>query len=266
MAFEILGANIQKRLAIGGAMILLVVFVLSVFGYFRSEPTADKPRIGLMTTLPLRWAEGNMATTLDPATKPSAAYSRLAEHYKVDLIDTPRQLNAAKIGILVLAQPRAFSPSELVELDNWVRRGGTLLVFADPALAWESDYPLGDKRRPLFTSLLSPLFAHWGVELVLPMDGSKAAEVRKIGQYSVRMPTPGAWQLLGAKADATCSISPDYLVAECRVGKGRAKLVADADLLDAQRWQGTGARAVMGWDDFANMEWVLSLIESLRRF
>ncbi len=264
MRFEIPDDAIQKRLAVGVLMVLSLLLFLTAFGYLRSGQTAAKPRIGLMTTLPLRWAEGNMATVLDPGAKPSGAYNRLAERYRIDLIDKPEQLSRRKLDVLVLAQPRVFGPAELVNLDNWVKRGGKLLIFADPALAWESTYPLGDNRRPLFTSLLSPLFTHWGIELVLPMDGSKVDDVRKIGAFSLRMPTPGAWQLRSASNDAACSISADYLLANCEVGKGNALLVADADILDANLWQGTSARAFIGSDDFANMDWVISLIEKQR--
>lgn len=264
MAIQIHDTAIQKRLVVGVLMVLSLLLFLTAFGYLHSGQTASKPRIGLMTTLPLRWAEGDMAKAIELSVKPSGAYNRLAAHYKIDLVDTPAQLGSQKVYVLVLAQPRALSPVELVQLDMWVRGGGKLLIFADPALAWESDYSLGDKRRPLFTSLLSPLFMHWGVELVLPMDGGKTAEVRKISDYQVRMPTPGAWQLLHTKGDANCNIMPDYLVADCTIGKGRALLVADADILDASQWQGTGARAFLGSDDFANMDWVVSQIEALR--
>jgi ABC-type uncharacterized transport system len=255
---------IRKRLAVGLLLVAALLLFLTAIGYLRSGSIAKKPHIGLMTTLPLRWAEGNLTTALDPNIKPSGAYNRLAEQYKIDLVDNFNTLKSNNPAVLILAQPRALAPQELVQLDAWVRKGGRLLVFADPALAWESAYPLGDKRRPLFTSLLSPLFGHWGLDLVLPMNASKASEIRRIDAFSVRMPTPGAWQKRGDAVDSACRISSDYILADCKVGEGRAILVADADLLDQLQWQGTGARLLTGSDDFANMQWMMSLIERLR--
>jgi hypothetical protein len=261
---NVLDPAIRKRLAIGALLIFALLMFLTATSYLRQSTITVKPKIGLMTTLPLLWAEGNLTTALDPNTKPSATYERLARRYEIDLVDNLDGLKSAKTQVLMLAQVRALAPAELVQLDNWVRGGGRLLVFADPALAWESSYPLGDKRRPLFTSLLTPLFAHWGIDLVLPMDSSKADEIHKIGTFSVRMPTPGAWQKRAISEGVLCSITPDYILADCKVGKGRAILVADADLLDASQWQATGVRALTGADDFGNMDWVLSLIEKLR--
>ena len=80
----------------------------------------------------------------------------------MSVLDSFDALNVRSTPLLLLAQPRALAPAEMVKLDSWVRDGGKLLILADPALQWGSLYPLGDKRRPLFTSLLSPLFSHWG--------------------------------------------------------------------------------------------------------
>ena len=37
-----------------------------------------------------------------------------------------------------------------------------------------------------------------------------------------------------ARCPARCAISADRLVADCRIGKGRATIVADADFIDPQ--------------------------------
>jgi ABC-type uncharacterized transport system len=254
---------IRKRLAVGILLVMALLLLLTAIGYMRAGKAKAKPTIGLMTTLPLRWAEGEMSTALDPTVKPSGAYERLSGAYKIALFDNFDTLSSIKPKVLILAQPRALAPRELVQLDDWVRGGGKLLIFADPALAWESSYPLGDARRPLFTSLLSPLFAHWGLDLVLPMDGVKANEVRRIGSLSVRMPTPGAWQVHEGSAMSACLVSSNTVIAECKIGRGRAVLVADADLINEDQWQGTGARALTGTDDFDNMEWTLAIIDAL---
>ena len=131
------------------------------------------------------------------------------------------------------------------------------MILADPALQWESRYPLGDKRRPLFTSLLSPLFKHWGLELTLPIgDDESGVIIRKIGNYCIRTVTPGSWQRAKQTGQAECRIAESEIVAECKVGKGTALLIADSDLLHEDFWTGSGARMITGSDDFDNMNWI----------
>ena len=143
------------------------------------------------------------------------------------------------------------------------------MIMADPALQWDSEYPLGDKRRPLFTSMLSPLFGHWGLELVLPIgDDAGSADgkiIKKIGEWSVQTVTAGAWQRTGSKSAANddCALGHGGFVAECKIGRGTAVLIADADLLDPELWQGSGVRAVSGTDDFDNMAFVESNLDRL---
>ena len=50
-------------------------------------------------------------------------------------------------------------------------------------------------------------------------------ERRKLGGYEVSASSPGALH-------GRCAISGDRLVAHCRLGKGKATIVADADLLN----------------------------------
>jgi hypothetical protein len=166
--------------------------------------------------------------------------------------------------MLLLAQPRAFAPRELASIDNWVRQGGLVLILADPALQWGSLYPLGDKRRPLFTSMLSPLLNYWGVELVLPLEDEGPASLRKIGVFNIRTVTPGEWLPKQSTAKNRCAILAKGLLADCRIGKGRAILVADADFLDAAFWEGRGMRILTGKDEFANIALLQALLTALQ--
>jgi ABC-type uncharacterized transport system involved in gliding motility auxiliary subunit len=238
--------------------------LLSAVRYLRPEPQGPRPSLGLMTTLPLQWSEGGIEADLASDAAPHPVYTRLQQQYDVRPIDNFDALDTTPGSLLLLAQPRALAPAELVKLDGWVRKGGRLLVLADPALQWGSLYPLGDKRRPLFTSLLSPLFSHWGLELVLPMTDEQALVLREVDGVTIRTQTPGEWLVKSGRVEASCRIAPHKLLADCRVGKGRALLVADADLLDTVYWEGQGVRAVTGNDEFANVHWVDALMSALR--
>ncbi len=262
MKIEAFSSAIRKRLLVGILLVLALVFLLSAMRYLRPAQEADLPKLGLMTTLPLQWSEGGIEAAVDADAAPHPAYARLAAAYEVVSLDNLDDLD--RLSLLLLAQPRAMSPSELVTLDAWVRRGGRLVLLADPALQWGSLYPLGDKRRPLFTSMLSPLFSHWGVELVLPIDKAEPIAEREIDGLTIRTLTPGEWQMKSAAAGSPCRIGADALYADCRVGKGRALLVADADLLDTPYWQGQGARMLTGADESDNVAWVEKLLGDLR--
>jgi hypothetical protein len=260
--------NLRARL--GGKrrpllLLLAVVLVLmsSLLAYAFTRPAPDSPKtiLGLMTTLPLQWSEGGVEADLADDAQPHPAFARLSESYDVQPLDDVRDLAGRRM--LLLAQPRAFSPDELVQLDSWVRKGGRLLILADPALQWGSLYPLGDKRRPLFTSMLSPLFAHWGLELVLPIADAEPMALRKIGKLSIRTQTPGEWLKIDRGGSGLCALEQGGLLADCKIGKGRALLVADADLLDTAYWEGRGMRVLTGGDEFSNLAWVEALLARL---
>lgn len=264
MPLKLKNAGLRKRLLVGLLLVLGLIFLLSAVRFLRPEPHGPKLSLGLMTTLPLQWSEGGIEADLAADAKPHPVYTRLQQQYDVLPIDNFDALDSQAVLFLLLAQPRALGPAELVKLDAWVRAGGKLLILADPALQWGSLYPLGDKRRPLFTSLLSPLFSHWGLELVLPMTDEQAIVLREVDGVTIRTQTPGEWLPKSGGAGAICKIAAHKLLADCSVGKGRALLVADADLLDTLYWEGQGVRAVTGKDEFANLQWVDALIMALR--
>lgn len=257
-------AGVRKRLLVGLLLVVGLVCLLSAIRYIRSEPQGPKPALGLMTTLPLQWSAGGIEADLVNDAGPHPVYARLQQQYNVRSLDNFDALDIRSIPLLVLAQPRALGSAELVKLDMWVRSGGRLLVLADPALQWGSLYPLGDKRRPMFTSLLSPLFSYWGIEMVLPMTDAQAVVLRQVDGLTIRTQTPGEWLPKAGGEGGVCAIAPHRLLADCAVGKGRALLVADADLLDTVYWEGQGVRVVTGNDEFANLRWIDALLRALR--
>ena len=256
------GPAIQKRLWVGVLLVLALALCLAAIAYLRPAKDAPLPKLGLMTTLPLQWSEGGIEAAVKDDASPHPAYARLMSVYNVVPVDDLDNID--RLPLMLFAQPRAMSPSELVKLDAWVRGGGRLLLLADPALQWGSLYPLGDKRRPLFTSMLSPLFSHWGIELVLPIDNAEPVSVRQIDGLTIRTLTPGEWRTKRGAKTSLCRIDTDAIYADCAVGKGRALLIADADLLDTPNWEGRGARMLTGADESGNVDWVEKLLLNLR--
>jgi hypothetical protein len=161
----------------------------------------------------------------------SAAVERLQTRYKIVPISVTDAAELGKGKLLLMAQPLAQPAEDLVALDEWVRRGGRVLLLADPLLEWPSKRQLGDPLRPPPMFMDTGLLAHWGLRLDAPDERGPA--VRRLDGFDVLTLSPG--ELAG-----TCDISSDRLVARCRIGKGKATVIADADLLNA-RELGRGA-------------------------
>jgi hypothetical protein len=186
-----------------------------------SRPQNQRPTLLLLTSLPLVFGED-----FSLRQNGSPALSALETRYRVEPISVTDPTELAKGRLLLMAHPLAQPAEDLVALDTWVRKGGRLLLLADPMLEWPSRRALGDPLRPppMFTD--TGLLMHWGLRLDAPDE--RGPRTQKLGGYGVKTVSPG--ELFGG-----CRIAPDRLVAQCRIGKGRATVVADADLLDADR-------------------------------
>jgi len=184
------------------------------------RPAAQRPTLLLLTSLPLVFGE---QFSLQGGGSP--ALKALDTRYRVVPISVTEPADLGKGRLLLMAHPLAQPAEDLVALDQWVRNGGRVLLLADPMLEWPSSRPLGDPLRPPAMFMDTGLLAHWGLRLDAPDAHGFKAE--KLGGYDVVTLSPGA--LFGA-----CDISADRLLARCRIGKGVATIVADADLLDTQ--------------------------------
>lgn len=166
-----------------------------------SPPTAGKPMLLLLTSLPLVF---NEQMSLEGGG--SAALARLEQSYKVEPINVADAASLKGRRLLLMAQSRAQPAEALVALDRWVRGGGHLLLLADPKLEWPSERPLGDKLRPPPMFADTGLLKHWGLAL------SNA----------------------GLASSGGCEVADQGLVARCRIGKGSATVIADADFINVE--------------------------------
>jgi hypothetical protein len=189
---------------------------------------SEKPTLLLLTSLPLVFGE---QFSLEGGGSP--ALKALESRYRVVPISVTSPSDLGKGRLLLMAHPLAQTAENLVALDRWVRAGGRVLLLADPMLEWPSERPLGDPLRPPPMFMDTGLLRHWGLRLDSPDErGPRAGQ---LGGYEIATESPGS--LFGG-----CEISSDRLVAHCRIGKGRATIVADADWLDVELVDGSGAR------------------------
>jgi hypothetical protein len=220
-----------RRRALLFIMIALAVTMIALVAVRRTivpGRPAQRPTLLLLTSLPLVFSEGFALTGGG-----SPALKKLQSRYRVLPISVTDGAELAKGDLLLMAQPPTQTAENLVVLDQWVRRGGHLLLLADPMLEWPSKLPLGDPLRPPAVFMDTGLLAHWGLRLDAPDRRGPAP--RKLGSFEVMTDSPGS-------LSGSCDISDDRLVAHCRIGRGRATIIADADLLDVDQFGGDGNR------------------------
>ena len=117
------------------------------------RPGHKYPTLLLLTGLPLLFNED---FSLEGSGSP--AWDMLRKQFYVLPIGAPSDADLAKGNLLLMAQPQAQSPENLVALDNWVRRGGRVLLLADPMLEWPSKLPAGRSDTGSRQSMSTPVF------------------------------------------------------------------------------------------------------------
>jgi hypothetical protein len=188
------------------------------------RPSGQRPELLLLTSLPIVFPE-----TFNLQAQASPVLKALRTRYRVVSISLADRETLQGHRLLLMAQPRAQPAEILVELDQWVRGGGHVLLLADPSLQWPSDRPLGDALRPPLAYADTGLIGHWGLRL----DAPDSQETVTANMDGVRIRTAAPGKLVAQSAN--CAVR-DGLVARCRVGKGMAVIIADADFIDGERF------------------------------
>jgi hypothetical protein len=228
-----------RQRALVGLLAAAFVAAALAFGTARREPAplparppAERPTLLLLTSLPLLFSED---FSLQGGGSP--ALNKLLTRYRVVPISVTDAADLRKGQLLLMAHPLPQTADNLVALDGWVRAGGRVLLLADPLLEWPSRRPLGDPLRPPVMFMDTGLLAHWGLRLDVPDKRGTAR--RKLGNFEVTAVSPG--RLAGR-----CSVSADAFVAHCRIGRGEATIIADADILNVDRRGPNAARNLDG--------------------
>ena len=228
----------------------LAAFAMGLASACQADVPAPQPEIeeraeiGLMGTIPIYWGEsGDFGDVLAGGAEPHWARARIEARHPLRPLDALDGGSLATLDFLILAQPRALTPAENVALDDWLRAGGKLLLFADPMLTGESRFAIGDRRRPQDVILLSPILARWGIEL--EFDDSAPPEYRLVHTAGGPIPVNLPGRLIARQGEADCTLEQEVL-ADCRIGRGRAVIVADAALLDLHEAH-PAAPAALDW-------------------
>lgn len=207
--------------AAAGALLIVAAIVAALVMEgprpgFPARAPSERPKLLLLTSLPILFPG---EVTLE--SKPVPAVAALRSRYTLIPISVADRDSLDGHRLLLMAQPQAQPAEDLVVLDAWVRRGGRVLLLADPALEWPSNRPLGSVLRPPAAFPDTGLLAHWGLRLDAP-DSLGPKTVANIDTQS-----PG--KLVATASD--CSVE-DGFVAHCLIGKGEATVIADADFIN----------------------------------
>ncbi len=125
-----------------------------------------KPKLGIISELPLETGPGGMRASLQGNAQPYAFYSQLREAYDIQMLDKTVDRIPADISTLLVIHPSDMQDPTFYAVDQFVMRGGHLIAFVDPfseSIAAQSNPALGGPPARTSSSL-DPLFKSWGVD------------------------------------------------------------------------------------------------------
>ncbi len=147
-----------------------------------------KPALGLISTLPLT---GGFDLQARRERAPWVMVDEIAKAFEVQALSSEVQRIPDEVKVLMLVHPKRLARDTLLAIDQFVLRGGRLLVFVDPYSEQDPGelyfgIPSKDKA-----STLAPLFNAWGLRL-------RAGAVVADGEYGQYVNLPGqekpVWQ------------------------------------------------------------------------
>ena len=127
--------------------------------------TPKKPVIGLMSTLGL---QGQFNPMTGQMGEPWPIVTQLQDLFTMRNLTADVDHIDKDVDVLMLVHPKALPPKTLYAIDQFVMRGGRVLLFVDPSSG--ADTSGQDPQNPLagmmanHSSDLAPLLAAWGVD------------------------------------------------------------------------------------------------------
>jgi ABC-type uncharacterized transport system involved in gliding motility auxiliary subunit len=169
-----------------------------------------------MASLPINGVQDNpMMRGQD--TPPWQVAAQLKELFDVKNVATSAEEIPADIKVLMLVHPKNISDKTQYAIDQFVLRGGSLMVFVDP---WcESDVPPGINPMQAMqlpkASTLPKLFAAWGIELVDERFAGDRGSAIRVNAGSGTAPEPvDAVYYLDLQKSKGCFSSSDAVTSQ----------------------------------------------------
>jgi ABC-type uncharacterized transport system involved in gliding motility auxiliary subunit len=126
--------------------------------------TTERPVLGLMSALPVLGEKFNPMTR--QSSEPWVLASELKRDFNVKQVSLLSESIDPEIKLLLVIHPRDLPEATEYALDQFVLRGGKLIVFADPYAYFDQQpSPMPGVGGGGTSSTLAKLFKAWGVEM-----------------------------------------------------------------------------------------------------
>lgn len=168
----------------------------------QSLASPQMPVVGVLSDLPIT---GGFDMRTQQATPPWTVLEQIRQLFHIESLERNVDMIPANVSVLMLVHPKALPEPTLYAIDQFVMRGGKLLVFldpyseADPGMAFMPGEP-GDGKG----SNLAPLLKAWGVHMAPDQVVLDAANAMSVGVGEERRPVrhPGWLSLPQQTMDA----------------------------------------------------------------
>src|SRR5918992_3086972 len=123
----------------------------------------ERPKIGLMAGLPVMGERFNPFTR--QASEPWVLANELKREFEVKEVPLTAKEIDKDLNVLLVIHPRDAQPQTEYALDQFVMRGGKLIVFVDPYAYFDQMPTMPGIPPQPSSSTLPTLFKAWGIEM-----------------------------------------------------------------------------------------------------
>lgn len=165
----------------------------------QSLATAQMPVVGVLSGLQIN---GGFDMRTQQATPPWMVLENIRQQFHIESLKRDVDMIPTNVSVLMLVHPKDLPEQTLYAVDQFVMRGGKLLVFVDPFSEADPGMQMGPGGfAEEKASDLEPLFKAWGVRLVPNEVVADAAYAMSVGAGAERRPVrhPG-WLSLPQRA------------------------------------------------------------------
>ncbi len=152
----------------------------------------------------------NMSGAPNPMTgqmgEPWAVKQQLEQLYKVEVVEPTANEIPEDTSVLMLVHPKDYSDKLLYAIDQYVLKGGKLVVYADAHAESDQMAMMGQGGQGPNSSNLDKLFSAWGVKFDnrVTLDAAKGLEIR--------MPSGGVGRHVGFIGLTAENVNPEDVV------------------------------------------------------
>lgn len=165
----------------------------------QSLATAQMPVVGVLSGLQIN---GGFDMRSQQMTPPWMVLEDIRQQFHIESLKRDIDMIPTNVSVLMLVHPKDLPEQTLYAVDQFVMRGGKLLVFVDPFSEADPGMQMGPSGfAEEKASNLEPLFKSWGVRLVADKVVADAAYAMSVGVGAERRPVrhPG-WLSLPQRA------------------------------------------------------------------